>query len=79
MDVSWLVLTEGGEFGTWVLATGHDSWADFGGPSPGEIVTNAFGSAESNAIEDDISALIGGHFTEDVVEFRPDLSYSPKK
>lgn len=79
MNVSWLVLTEGGEFGTWVAAIGHDSWADFGSPEPDEVLKNAFGSAEANAILNEISALTGGHFTEEVIEFRPDLSYFPKK
>ena len=79
MDVSWLALTEGGEFGTWVAAIGHDSSADFGSPTPDEILKNAFGSAEANATLNEISDLIGGHFTEEVVMFRPDLSYFPKK
>lgn len=79
MDVSWLRLTEGGEFGTWVLAIGHDSWADFGSPSPDEVLDKAFGAAETDAIASEISALIGGHFTEEVITFRPDLSYFPKK
>lgn len=79
MDVSWLALTEGGEFGTWVAAIGHDSSADFGSPTPDEVLKNAFGSDEANNILNEISALIGGHFTEEVIEFRPDLSYFPKK
>lgn len=76
-DISWLVLTEGGEFGTWVAAIGHDSSADFGSPKPDEILKNAFGSEEANSIVNEISALVGGHFTEEVVRFRPDLSYFP--
>lgn len=79
MDVSWLVLSEGGEFGTWVAAIGHDSSADFGSPTPDEILNKAFGAAETDAIANEISTLIGGHFTEEVIEFRPDLSYFPKK
>lgn len=79
MDVSWLALTEGGEFGTWVAAIGHDSSADFGSPSPDEVLKNAFGAAEEDSIVNEISALIGGHFTQEVVMFRPDLSYFPKK
>jgi|SRR5579872_3672106 len=79
MDVSWLALTEGGEFGTWIAATGHDSSADFGSPSPDQVLKNAFGADEGNAIVNEISALIGGHFTQEVVMFRPDLSYFPKK
>ena len=79
MDVSWLALTEGGEFGTWVAAIGHASSADFGSPTPDEVLKNAFGSDEANSILNEISALIGGHFTQEVIEFRPDLSYFPKK
>ncbi|MFI5070936.1 MAG: hypothetical protein ACHP8A_08600 [Terriglobales bacterium] len=79
MNISWLALTEGGEFGTWVLAIGHDSSADFGSPTPDEVLNNAFGKDEANSIANQISALIGGHFTEEVIEFRPDLSYFPKK
>ncbi|MFZ0411027.1 MAG: hypothetical protein WCD27_13770 [Candidatus Acidiferrales bacterium] len=79
MDVSWLALTQGGEFGTWIAAIGHDSSADFGSPTPDEILMNAFGKDAGTAILNEFSALIGGHFTGDVVVFRPDLSYFPKK
>jgi len=79
MDVSWLALTEGGEFGTWIAAIGHDSSADFGSPTPDEILKNAFGKDEATAIANEISALIGGRFTQEVIEFRPDLSYFPSK
>jgi len=79
MDVSWLALTEGGEFGTWVAAIGHDTSADFGSPTPDEILNKAFGAEQGNATVNEISALIGGHFTQEVIEFRPDLSYFPKK
>lgn len=79
MDVSWLRLTEGGEFGTWVLAIGHNSSADFGSPSPDEVLDKAFGAAETDTIASEISTLIGGHFSEEVIMFRPDLSYFPKK
>lgn len=79
MDVSWLALSEGGEFGTWVAAIGHNSSADFGSPTPDEVLNNAFGSVEANSILNEISDLIGGHFTQEVVMFRPDLSYFPKK
>lgn len=71
------VLSEGGQFGTWVLAFGHDSSAEFAGPSPDEILKNAFGSAEANRIVQEFSDLTGGFFTEEVIEFRPDLSYFP--
>lgn len=71
------VLSEGGQFGTWVLAFGHDTAADFASPSPDEILKNAFGSAEADSIVQEFSDLAGGFFTEEVIEFRPDLSYFP--
>ena len=73
------VLSEGGQFGTWVLAFGHDTAADFASPSPDEILKNAFGSAEADSIVQEFSELTGGFFTEEVIEFRPDLSYFPTK
>ena len=79
IDIGWLFLGEGGEFGTWVSVTGHNSWADFDGPSPPEILKNAFGKDEANAVVNEVSDLIGGHFTSEVVVFRPDLSYFPAK
>lgn len=77
MDVSWLALNEGGDFGTWVAAIGHETAADFGSPTPDEILKNAFGGDEAKNILNEISDLIGGHFTQEVIEFRPDLSYFP--
>ena len=70
-------LSEGGQFGTWELAFGHDTAADFGGPPPDEILKNAFGSTEADSIVREFSDLTGGFFTEEVVQFRPDLSYFP--
>ncbi|MGB6525956.1 MAG: hypothetical protein WBE87_13670 [Candidatus Acidiferrales bacterium] len=58
-----------------VAAIGHDRSADFGSPEPDEILKNAFGNDEANSILNEISALIGGHCTEEVVQFRPDLCY----
>ena len=72
-------LSEGGQFGTWELAFGHDTAADFGGPPPDEILKNAFGSAEADSIVREFSDLTGGFFTEEVVQFRPDLSYFPSE
>jgi hypothetical protein len=71
------VLSEGGQFGTWMLAFGHDTAADFASPPPDEILKNAFGSAEADSIVQEFSDLTGGFFTEEVIEFRPDLSYFP--
>jgi hypothetical protein len=79
VDVSFLALDEGGQFGTWLVVFGHNSWADFGGPTPDQILVNAFGKEEGTAIVNQVSDLVGGSFTMDVVEFRPELSYFPKK
>jgi hypothetical protein len=73
------VLSEGGEFGTWELVFGHDTAAEFGGPPPDEILKNAFGSKEADSIVQEFSDLTGGFFTEEVVQFRPDLSYFPSE
>ncbi|MHB8486115.1 MAG: hypothetical protein ACYDCM_10360 [Candidatus Acidiferrales bacterium] len=48
-------------------------------PTPDEILKNAFGKDEATATVNEVSALIGGHFTQEVIMFRPDLSYFPKK
>jgi len=79
VDVNFLALDEGGQFGTWQVVFGHGSWADFGGPSPDQILVNAFGKEEGTAIVNQVSDLVGGSFTMDVVMFRPDLSYFPSK
>jgi hypothetical protein len=79
VDFTCVVLAEGGQFGTWIVAFGHDRSADFGGPAPDEILAKAFGSAEAGAIVKEVSALSGGTFTQEVIEFRPDLSYLPEK
>lgn len=82
MDASWYALEEGGESGTWILVISHDTWASFDDPavkSPPEIVRDAFGPNEGQAVLDQIEDSIGGFFTSEVVEFRPDLSYFPTK
>jgi hypothetical protein len=82
MDTSWFALSEGGESGTWVLVIPHDTWASFDDPavkSPPEILRNAFGADEGRAIANEIASACGGFFTSEVIEFRPDLSYFPKK
>jgi hypothetical protein len=82
MDTSWYSLEEGGESGTWILVIGHDTWASFDDPavkSPPEILLNAFGPDEGQAILDEIESAVGGFFSSEVVEFRPDLSYFPTR
>jgi hypothetical protein len=80
MDASWFALEEGGESGTWIMVTSHNSWASFDDPavkSPPEIVLDAFGPNEGQAVVEQIENAMGGFFTSEVVEFRPDLSYFP--
>lgn len=77
VDLTCMELAEGGQFGTWMLVFGHESAADFAGPYPDEIMKNAFGSAEAKSFVEEISTLVGGSFTEEVVEFQPGLSYFP--
>lgn len=80
MDASWFALDEGAESGTWILVIAHNTWASFDDPavkSPPEIVLDAFGPNEGQAVLDEIENVMGGYFTSEVVEFRPDLSYFP--
>ena len=77
LDFLSAVLTEGGQFGTWVLVFGHETSADFAGPSPDEILKQAFGAAEAKSIVDEFAAVSGGFFSEEVIMYRPDLSYFP--
>lgn len=82
MDASWYSLDEGGESGTWILVVSHNTWASFDDPavkSPPEILLNAFGPNEGQAVVEQIENSMGGFFTSEVVEFRPDLSYFPMK
>jgi hypothetical protein len=80
MDANWYSLEEGGESGTWILVISHATWASFDDPavkSPPEIVRDAFGPNEGQAVVEQIENSMGGFFTSEVVEFRPDLSYFP--
>ena len=80
MDASWYSLEEGGESGTWILVISHATWASFDDPavkSPPEILLDAFGPNEGQAVVEQIENAMGGFFTSEVVEFRPDLSYFP--
>jgi hypothetical protein len=80
MDASWFSLDEGGESGTWILVISHKTWASFDDPavkSPPEILRDAFGPNEGQAVLEQIEDAMGGFFTSEVVEFRPDLSYFP--
>ena len=77
VNFTCIVLAEGGQYGTWSLVFGHNKAAEFAGPYPDEILKQAFGSAEANSIVGEFSAVSGGFFTEEVIVYRPDLSYFP--
>ncbi|HEY2468275.1 MAG TPA: hypothetical protein VGI45_10630 [Terracidiphilus sp.] len=77
VDFTCIVLAEGGQYGTWSLVFGHDKAAEFAGPYPDEILKQAFGTAEANSIVGEFAAVSGGFFTEEVIVYRPDLSYFP--
>lgn len=77
VEFTCIVLAEGGQFGTWSLVFGHDKAAEFEGPYPDEVLKQAFGDAEADSIVDEFSSVSGGFFTEEVIAFRPDLSYFP--
>ncbi|HKR26598.1 MAG TPA: hypothetical protein VJT08_07435 [Terriglobales bacterium] len=82
VDFSVFELAQGGEFGTWIVVTAHDTWASFDDAvvkSPPDILLNAFGPNEGRSVLAEIENAMGGFFTSEVVEFRPDLSYFPAK
>jgi hypothetical protein len=77
VDFTCIVLAEGGQYGTWAFVFGHAKAAEFAGPYPDEILKQAFGAAEAKSIVDEFAAVSGGLFTEEVIQYRPDLSYFP--
>jgi hypothetical protein len=63
MDASWYSLEEGGESGTWILVIAHNTWASFDDPavkSPPEILMDAFGRNEGQAVAEQIENAMGG-------------------
>ena len=67
---------------TYVLVLPHDNWADFEDkpdmkPFP-EMLKEAFGQAEADSIIKRFDSSTESETTE-IVQFRPDLSYLPKK
>ena len=78
----WYRLASGGKEGTFVLILPHDNWADFeDNPQVKpfrEMLKDAFGQPETDAIVDELNSSIGGASTS-VIQFRPDLSYIPGK
>jgi len=82
IDYSWLSLDEGGESGTRILAIAHNDSASFGDPAVKpipQVVKDAFGESAARDVRDEISSATGGFWDTEVIEFRPELSYFPKK
>ena len=78
----WYVLANGGTVPTYVLVLPHDNWADFEDkpdmkPFP-EMLKDAFGQAEADSILKRFDSSTETE-TSEIVQFRPDLSYLPKK
>jgi len=78
----WYELASGGFDGTYVLALPRASWADFEeNPSAKpfrEMLKDAFGQAEADSIEARIDGSAESEYSE-IIQFRPDLSYTPAK
>ncbi len=78
----WYSLASGGRAGTFVLVIPHANWADFEDkpdmkPFP-EMLKEAFGQAEAESLTKQVSSSTETE-TSEIVQFRPDLSYLPKK
>jgi len=76
----WLQLVNGGEAPTFVLLNARKDWADFAPlpKTPADVVTEAYGQEEGDAIMKTIRDSTAHTFTE-AATYRPDLSYIPKK
>jgi hypothetical protein len=78
----WERLANGGPGGTYVLLVEHANWASFA-DDPNikplrDILREAFGEQESMSVIERLNGSIESTYNE-VVEFRPDLSYMPAK
>jgi hypothetical protein len=75
-------LVNGGFDGTFVLAEPHANWADFEDKPDvkpfREMLKDAFGQNEADAVYDRLESSIESEYSE-ILEFRPDLSYIPAK
>lgn len=75
-------LVNGGYLGTFVLAEPHANWADFEDKPDvkplRDVLKDAFGQAEADAVYEQLEAPIQSEYSE-ILEFRQDLSYIPAK
>jgi len=78
----WYELASGGFDGTYVLALPRASWADFeDNPSVKpfrEMLRDAFGQAEADLVVARLEGSVESEYSE-IIQFRPDLSYTPAK
>ena len=77
----WYALVTGGSNNTYVLVIPHANWADMEDkpdmkPFP-EMLKDAFGPAEAESLTKRLDAATE-HETNEMTQFRPDLSYLPK-
>ena len=82
VDFIWYTLASGGNTGTYVLVLPHKLWADFE-DKPGtkpfrEMLKDAFGQAEADSIIERFDNSIISE-TNEIIQFRDDLSYLPAK
>jgi len=78
----WERLANGGRGGTYVLLVDHANWASFA-DDPAikplrDVLREAFGEQESMSVIERLNGSIESTYNQ-VVEFRPDLSYMPAK
>ncbi|MGD0957391.1 MAG: hypothetical protein ABR953_11270 [Candidatus Acidiferrales bacterium] len=78
----WYELASGGFDGTYVLALPRATWADFEeNPSAKpfrEMLKDAFGQGEADSIVARIDGSVESEYSQ-IIQFRPDLSYTPAK
>jgi hypothetical protein len=78
----WYELANGGDTGTFVLVLPRNSWADFEDKPDvkpfRDMLKEAFGQEEADSIVDRIDGSVKDE-TDEVIQFRPELSYQPGK
>lgn len=81
-NFEWYELVSGGQTGTYVLSLPRNSWADFEDKPEvkpfRDMLKEAFGQAEADSIVDRIDHAVEKE-TDEIIQFRPDLSYIPGK
>jgi len=82
VNYGWYALVNGGQTGIFVLSLPRKNWADFEDKPDvkpfREMLKEAFGQAEADSILDRIDHSVEKESSE-IIQYRPDLSYSPSK